>query len=46
MLAVVDTHLMNGNDVRMLEKSGGGYFAPEPLNDLLACELPGPVCRA
>jgi hypothetical protein len=38
MLAVVDTYVMDGHDVRMLEKSGRGNLAPEPLDDLLARE--------
>src|SRR5438874_11375794 len=41
MLAVVDAHVVNGDDVRVLEERGGRDLAPEPLNDLLACELPG-----
>ena len=40
MLAVMDTHVMDGDDVRMLEQSGGGNLTAEPLNDLLARELP------
>ncbi len=41
MLAVVDAHVVNGDDVRVLEERRGRDLAPEPLNDLLARELPG-----
>src|SRR5438093_13403090 len=41
MLAVVDAHVVNGDDVRVLEESRSRDLAPEPLNDLLARELPG-----
>src|SRR5438552_7119479 len=41
MLAVVDAHVVNGDDVRVLEESRGHDLAPEPLNDLLARELAG-----
>src|SRR6266516_6239302 len=38
MLAVVDAHVVNGDDVRVLEVSRSRDLALEPLNDLLACE--------
>jgi hypothetical protein len=41
MLAVVNTHVVNGNDVRVLEERRSRDLAPEPLNDLFARELPG-----
>ena len=41
MLVVVDTYVVNSDDVRMLEERRSGYLAPEPLNHLLARELPG-----
>src|SRR5881392_2100168 len=41
MLAVVDADVVNGDDVRVLEVSRSRDLALEPLNDLLACELPG-----
>src|SRR5712675_1448814 len=41
MLAVVDADVVNGDDVRVLEECRGRDLAPEPLNDLLARELPG-----
>src|SRR5881398_1308034 len=40
MLAVLDAHVVNGDDVRVLEERRGRDLAPEPLNDLLARELP------
>jgi hypothetical protein len=40
-VAVVNTHVMDGHDVWMLQKSGGRNLAPESLNDLLARERPG-----
>src|SRR5437867_5547552 len=41
MLAVVDANIVNGDDVRVLEEGRSRNLAPEPLNDLLARELPG-----
>src|SRR5437016_11104952 len=41
MLAVVETHVVNGDDVRVLEERRRRDFAPESLNDLLAGEWPG-----
>src|SRR5580765_5867657 len=41
MLAVVDADVVNGHDVRMLEKSGRRNLAPKPLDDLLARERSG-----
>src|SRR5947207_8017769 len=38
MLAVVDAHVVNGDDVRVLEVSRSRDLALEPLNDLLARE--------
>src|SRR5437660_6925057 len=38
MLAVVDAHVVNGDDVRVPEESRSRDLALEPLNDLLACE--------
>src|SRR5436309_11342689 len=41
MLTVVDANIVNGDDVRVLEEGRSRNLAPEPLNDLLARELPG-----
>jgi len=41
MLAVVDADVVNGDDVRVTEESRSRDLALEPLNDLLARELPG-----
>src|SRR5947199_705053 len=38
MLAVVDAHVVNGDDVRVLEERRSRDLALEPLNDLLARE--------
>src|SRR5882724_4931656 len=38
MLAVVDAHVVNGDDVRVPKESRGRDLALEPLNDLLARE--------
>src|SRR2546429_1839600 len=38
VLAVVDAHVVNGDDVRVPEVSRSRDLALEPLNDLLACE--------
>jgi len=43
MLAVVDAHVVNGDDVRVLEERRSRDLAPESLNDLLARELPGQI---
>ena len=41
MLAVVDAHVVYGDDVRMLKECRRGNLAPESLNDLLAGERTG-----
>ena len=41
MLVVMDAYVVNGDDVRMLEESRSRDLPPEPLNHLLARELPG-----
>ena len=41
MLAVVDAHVVNGDDIWMLEKSGSRNLAPEPLDVLFGRKLPG-----
>src|SRR5439155_20206072 len=38
MLAVVDAHVVNGDDVRVPEESRSRDLALEPSNDLLTCE--------